>query len=64
MSVTWEEAFSAIQAAVKPLEGRHIKAIAGDQADTESIIALKVRSSCGLPRSPRAYCDVRLAGHA
>jgi NADH-quinone oxidoreductase subunit G len=38
---TWGEAFNAIAAKVKGLEGQRIAAIAGDQCDAESMFALK-----------------------
>lgn len=38
---TWEEAFSFIQKNLKGLDGKEIAALVGDQADCESIVALK-----------------------
>ena len=38
---TWAEAFAAVAAKVKGLPGSKIAAIAGDMADTESMLALK-----------------------
>lgn len=38
---TWEEAFSHIQKHLKGVQGKEIAALAGDQADCESMIALK-----------------------
>jgi NADH-quinone oxidoreductase subunit G len=38
---TWTEAFDAIAAKISPLTGAQIGAIAGDQVDAESVMALK-----------------------
>ncbi|WP_374383906.1 NADH-quinone oxidoreductase subunit NuoG [Dongia sp.] len=38
---TWNEAFAAISAKVKGIDGKRIAAIAGDQCDAESMFALK-----------------------
>ncbi len=38
---TWTEAFDAIAAKIRPLSGTQIGAIAGDQVDAESVMALK-----------------------
>jgi NADH-quinone oxidoreductase subunit G len=40
-AASWAEAFDAIAAKVKASEGRRMAAIAGDQADAESLFALK-----------------------
>ncbi|HET6606466.1 MAG TPA: NADH-quinone oxidoreductase subunit NuoG, partial [Rhodopila sp.] len=40
-AATWPEAFQAIAAKLKPLSGAQIGAIAGDQVDAESVLALK-----------------------
>ena len=40
-AATWNEAFDAIAARLKPLPGDRVGAIAGDLCDAESIIALK-----------------------
>jgi NADH-quinone oxidoreductase subunit G len=38
---TWDEAFGAIAAKLKDIDGRKIAAIVGDQCDAESMVALK-----------------------
>jgi NADH-quinone oxidoreductase subunit G len=38
---TWDDAFAAIAARLKPLDGSKIAAIVGDQCDAESMVALK-----------------------
>ncbi len=38
---TWDEAFTAIAAAVKPLKGHQMAALSGDLADVESLYLLK-----------------------
>ena len=38
---TWDRAFDAIAAALKPLSGKQIAAVAGDLADAEAMCALK-----------------------
>lgn len=43
---TWPEAMEAIAKAVKPLKRNEMKAIAGDMADLESMVALKDMFSC------------------
>jgi NADH-quinone oxidoreductase subunit G len=40
-AATWDEAFAAIAAKLKPLAGHKIGAIAGDLCDAESMLALK-----------------------
>jgi NADH-quinone oxidoreductase subunit G len=40
-AASWNEAFAAIAAKLKPLAGDRIGAIAGDQCDAESMLALK-----------------------
>ena len=40
-AATWDEAFAAIAAKLKPLPGDRIGAIAGDLVDAESVLALK-----------------------
>ncbi len=40
-AATWDEAFAAIAAKLKPLSGDRIGAIAGDLVDAESVLALK-----------------------
>ncbi len=41
VAATWDDAFAAIAAKLKPLDGKKIAAIAGDQCDAESMVALK-----------------------
>jgi NADH-quinone oxidoreductase subunit G len=41
VEATWDEAFATIAAKLKPLDGKKIAAIAGDQCDAESMVALK-----------------------
>jgi NADH-quinone oxidoreductase subunit G len=41
VEATWDEAFGAIAAKLKNLEGAKLGAIAGDQCDAESMVALK-----------------------
>jgi len=38
---TWDDAFAAIAARLKPLDGSKVAAIVGDQCDAESMVALK-----------------------
>jgi len=38
---TWDDAFAAIAAKLKPLDGSKVAAIVGDQCDAESMVALK-----------------------
>jgi NADH-quinone oxidoreductase subunit G len=38
---TWDEAFAAIEARLKGVDGKKVAAIVGDQCDAESMIALK-----------------------
>ncbi|HVY15886.1 MAG TPA: NADH-quinone oxidoreductase subunit NuoG [Rhodopila sp.] len=40
-AASWNEAFSVVAAKLKPLSGAQIGAIAGDQVDAESVLALK-----------------------
>jgi NADH-quinone oxidoreductase subunit G len=51
---TWTEAFDAIAARLRGLEGSRIGAIAGDQCDAESIVAL--RDLMGALGSPNLDC--------
>jgi len=41
VEATWDDAFAAIAAKLKPLDGSKIAAIVGDQCDAESMVALK-----------------------
>ena len=41
VEATWDQAFGAIEARLKGLDGSRIAAIAGDQCDAESMVALK-----------------------
>jgi NADH-quinone oxidoreductase subunit G len=41
VEASWEEAFAAIAAKLKGLDGRKIAAIVGDQCDAEAMVALK-----------------------
>ncbi len=41
VEATWDQAFAAIEAKMKGLDGAKIAAIAGDQCDAESMMALK-----------------------
>ncbi|MBS0222594.1 MAG: NADH-quinone oxidoreductase subunit G [Proteobacteria bacterium] len=41
VAATWSEAFAAIASKVEGLDGKKIAAIAGDQCDAESMVALK-----------------------
>jgi NADH-quinone oxidoreductase subunit G len=41
VEATWDEAFAAIEAKLKGLDGAKIAAIVGDQCDAESMVALK-----------------------
>ena len=41
VEATWDEAFGAIAAKLKGLDGAKIAAVAGDQCDAESMVALK-----------------------
>jgi NADH-quinone oxidoreductase subunit G len=41
VEATWDQAFAAIEARLKGLDGAKIGAIAGDQCDAESMVALK-----------------------
>ena len=41
VEATWDQAFGAIEAKLKGLDGSRIAAIAGDQCDAESMVALK-----------------------
>ena len=38
---TWDDAFAAIAAKLKPIDGSKVAAIVGDQCDAESMVALK-----------------------
>jgi NADH-quinone oxidoreductase subunit G len=38
---TWDDAFAAIAAKLKPIDGKKVAAIVGDQCDAESMVALK-----------------------
>src|SRR5450631_658775 len=38
---TWDDAFAAIAAKLKPIEGSKVAAIVGDQCDAEAMVALK-----------------------
>src|SRR6266446_360823 len=50
VEATWDEAFSAIEAKLKGLDGNKIAAIAGDQCDAEAMVALKdLMASLGSP---------------
>ena len=50
VEATWDEAFGAIAARLKGMEGAKIAAIAGDQCDAESMVALKdLMASLGSP---------------
>src|SRR3984893_314368 len=40
VEATWDEAFATIAAKLKPLDGKKIAAIVGDQCDAESMVAL------------------------
>ena len=51
---TWEQAFAAIKDKVQGLEGTKIAAIAGDQADCESMLLLK--ELLGAIKSPNMDC--------
>jgi NADH-quinone oxidoreductase subunit G len=41
VEATWDDAFAAIAAKLKPLDGSKVAAIVGDQCDAESMVALK-----------------------
>ena len=41
VEATWDEAFAAIEAKLNGLDGAKVAAIAGDQCDAESMVALK-----------------------
>jgi NADH-quinone oxidoreductase subunit G len=41
VEATWDEAFAAIEAKLKGLDGNRIAAIVGDQCDAEAMVALK-----------------------
>jgi NADH-quinone oxidoreductase subunit G len=41
VEATWDDAFAAIAARLKPLDGSKVAAIVGDQCDAESMVALK-----------------------
>jgi NADH-quinone oxidoreductase subunit G len=41
VEATWDQAFAAIEAKLKGLDGAKVAAIAGDQCDAESMVALK-----------------------
>jgi NADH-quinone oxidoreductase subunit G len=41
VEATWDDAFAAIAAKLKPLDGKKVAAIIGDQCDAESMVALK-----------------------
>jgi NADH-quinone oxidoreductase subunit G len=41
VEATWDDAFATIAAKLKPLDGKKIAAIVGDQCDAESMVALK-----------------------
>jgi NADH-quinone oxidoreductase subunit G len=41
VEASWDDAFAAIAARLKPLDGRKVAAIVGDQCDAESMVALK-----------------------
>ncbi|MDP1838699.1 MAG: NADH-quinone oxidoreductase subunit NuoG [Reyranella sp.] len=41
VEATWDQAFAAIEAKLKGLDGSKVAAIAGDQCDAESMVALK-----------------------
>ncbi len=41
VEATWDQAFGAIEAKLKGLDGSKVAAIAGDQCDAESMVALK-----------------------
>jgi NADH-quinone oxidoreductase subunit G len=41
VEATWDEAFAAIEAKLKGLDGKKVAAIVGDQCDAESMVALK-----------------------
>ena len=50
VQATWDEAFAAIAAKLKGLDGSKIAAIVGDQCDAESMVALKdLMASLGSP---------------
>jgi NADH-quinone oxidoreductase subunit G len=50
VEASWEEAFAAIAAKLKGLDGRKIAAIVGDQCDAEAMVALKdLMSALGSP---------------
>jgi NADH-quinone oxidoreductase subunit G len=41
VEATWDEAFAAIEARLKGVDGKKVAAIVGDQCDAESMVALK-----------------------
>jgi len=50
VAATWDDAFAAIAARLKPLDGKKVAAIAGDLCDAESMVALKdLMASLGSP---------------
>ena len=50
VEATWDQAFAAIAAKIKGLDGSKIAAIVGDQCDAESMVALKdLMASLGSP---------------
>jgi len=50
LEATWDQAFAAIEAKLKGLDGNKIAAIAGDQCDAEAMVALKdLMAALGTP---------------
>ncbi|TAJ86869.1 MAG: NADH-quinone oxidoreductase subunit G [Reyranella sp.] len=63
VEATWDEAFAAIAARLNGLEGSKIAAIAGDQCDAESMVALKdLMASLGSPNIDCRQDGARLDG--
>ena len=63
VEATWDEAFGAIAAKLKGVDGAKIAAIVGDQCDAESMVALKdLASALGSPNIDCRQDGARLEG--
>ncbi|MBM3647503.1 MAG: NADH-quinone oxidoreductase subunit G [Alphaproteobacteria bacterium] len=63
VEATWDEAFAAIAAKLKGLDGAKIAAIAGDQCDAESMVALKdLMTALGSPNVDCRQDGAKLEG--
>src|SRR5262249_6890182 len=67
VEATWDEAFGAIEAKLKNVDGSKIGAIVGDQCDAESMVALKdLMAALGSPnvdcRQDGAKLDASVRG--